>query len=201
MYDCERYFCMTGALVPGIGRITIEARDIADLQKRMLAGELEPKQTAAPRVKPDESAEDFRLIAEVQKEVRTADPVALEEAFKNRHPERYAARNLEKGERAGKSYFRYSIESFLARNPTSARSEAEPLDPGPYRIHDGCICVEKDTQDGPIRRRLCNFVAHVEEEIVLDDGAETTRAFVLRGTLANGGRFYRFACQPQDLAA
>jgi hypothetical protein len=58
--------------------------------------------------------------------------------------------------------------------------------PGPYRIEGGCICVEKDTQNGPIRKPLCNFVAHVEEEIVLDDGAETIRAFVLRGTLANG---------------
>jgi hypothetical protein len=65
--------------------------------------------------------------------------------------------------------------------------EAAALEcPGPYRIEGGCICVEKDTQNGPIRRPLCNFVAHVEEEIVLDDGAETTRAFVLRGTLANG---------------
>jgi hypothetical protein len=187
MYDCERYFCMTGALVPGIGHRKIEARDIADLQERMLAGELEPKQTAAPRVETDESAEDFRLIAEVQKEVRTADSVALEEAFKNRHPERYAARNLEKGQRAGRSYLRYSIDSFLARNPASAGNEAAPIDPGPYRIDRGRICVEKDTQHGPIRRALCNFIAHVEEEIVLDDGAETTRAFVVQGTLANGG--------------
>jgi hypothetical protein len=60
------------------------------------------------------------------------------------------------------------------------------VDPGPYRIEGGCICVEKNTQNGPIRRSLCNFVAHVEEEIVLDDGSETTRAFVLRGTLAGG---------------
>ena len=34
------------------------------------------------KVKIDESAEDFRLIAGVQKEVQTSDPVALEEAFK-----------------------------------------------------------------------------------------------------------------------
>jgi Bifunctional DNA primase/polymerase, N-terminal/Domain of unknown function (DUF927) len=55
-----------------------------------------------------------------------------------------------------------------------------------YRIARGCICVEKDTQHGPVQKPLCNFVARVEEEIVLDDGAETNRAFVLQGTLANG---------------
>jgi hypothetical protein len=58
--------------------------------------------------------------------------------------------------------------------------------PGPYRVKDGCIYIEKQTRNGPTLRPLCNFVAHVEEEIVLDDGAETIRAFVLSGTLANG---------------
>jgi putative DNA primase/helicase len=66
MYDHGRFFCMTGAW-DGTGRLTIEARDLAGLQKRMLAGELEPKQTTAPKLKTDESAEDFRLIREVQK--------------------------------------------------------------------------------------------------------------------------------------
>jgi hypothetical protein len=35
---------------------------------------------------------------------------------------------------------------------------------------------------------LCNFVARVTEELVLDDGAETTRAFMLEGQLDNGLR-------------
>jgi putative DNA primase/helicase len=120
MYDCERYFCMTGALVPGVGRRTIEARDIADLQRRMLAGELEPEQTSR-NAKIDESSEDFRLIGEVQKQARTSDSTVLEEAFRNQYPERYAERNREKGDRAGKNYFRYSIENFLARNHSAAK--------------------------------------------------------------------------------
>src|SRR5260370_8038225 len=37
MEDCGRYFCMTGALVEGAGRGKIEPRDLAWLQKRMLA--------------------------------------------------------------------------------------------------------------------------------------------------------------------
>jgi putative DNA primase/helicase len=121
MYDSERYFCMTGALVPGIGRGTIEARDIADLQKRMLAGEFGSPSSKAKRAKDDSaSAEDFRLIGEVQKQVRTSDPAVLEEAFRTQYPERYAERNCEKDDRAGKNYFRYSIEKFLARNHSAA---------------------------------------------------------------------------------
>ena len=58
-----------------------------------------------------------RLIADVQKQVRVSDPAEFEEAFRRQHPERYAKRNHEKRNRAGKSYFRYSIENFLARNP------------------------------------------------------------------------------------
>jgi hypothetical protein len=73
----------------------------------------------------------------------------------------------------------------LEEIPGSENGEPS-VDPGPYRIEGGCICVEKNAQNGPIRRPLSNFVAHVVEEIELDDGSETTRAFVLRGTLASG---------------
>jgi hypothetical protein len=59
----------------------------------------------------------------------------LEEAFKNRHPERYAGRNLEKGDRSGRSYFRYSIENFLVRNPAAAGTGSSPKPDGlPERI-------------------------------------------------------------------
>jgi putative DNA primase/helicase len=122
MYDSKRFFCMTGALVPGIGRGTIEARDIAGLQKRMLAGEFGSGQAAASKVKTDESAEDFRLIGQVQKQVRTSDPAVLEEAFRKQHPERYAERNREKGNRAGKNYISYTIENFLARNHSARQT-------------------------------------------------------------------------------
>jgi hypothetical protein len=120
MYDCDRYFCMTEALVPGIGRGTIERRDIAGLQKRMLAGECGSSSKAKPARDESESAEDCRLIGEVQKQVSTSDPEVLEESFRKQHSERYAERNREKGARGGKSYFRCSIENFLARNYCAA---------------------------------------------------------------------------------
>jgi putative DNA primase/helicase len=124
MYDSKRFFCMTGVLVPCVGRETIEARDLACLQRRMLAGEFGPSSLKAKGEK-DESAEDWRLIGDVQKQVCTSDPAAFEEAFRKQHPERYEERNREKRNRVGKSYFRYSIENFLARNP---------LESGPARI-------------------------------------------------------------------
>ena len=60
------------------------------------------------------------------------------------------------------------------------------IDAGPYRIEARRICIDKNTRDGAICRPLCNFVAKVDEEIVLDDGAETSRAFLLTGSLASG---------------
>lgn len=136
MYDCKRYFCMTGALLSGIGCGTIEARDIADLQKRMLAGTFGSSSSKAKRTKDDSaSAEDFRLIGEVQKQAQTSDPAVLEEAFRKQYPERYDQRNREKRHRAGNRYFRYSIENFLARNP---------LESSPARIGS----TREDTSNG-----------------------------------------------------
>ena len=64
--------------------------------------------------------------------------------------------------------------------------EQEAIDAGPYEVDRGRICIVRMKEHGPVRVPLCNFVARVIEEIVLDDGAETTRAFVLEGELATG---------------
>ncbi len=61
-------------------------------------------------------------------------------------------------------------------------------DPGPYRIADGHICVERMKEHGPVRTPLCNFVARIAEEIILDDGAETALAFEIEGQLSTGER-------------
>jgi len=58
---------------------------------------------------------------------------------------------------------------------------------GPYRVEDGCIVRERQTKDGPIVNPLCNFTANVSEEIILDDGVETTRTFLINGQLQGGG--------------
>jgi len=145
MYDCGRFFCMTGVTPDGLGRRTIEQRDLRALQQRMLAGEFvfeeaasnKPKASKTSKTKRDESGEDWRLIEEVQKQTQTSDAATLEEEFKKQYPERYAERNREKGDREGQDYFRYTIEHFLERNlstdgiigriPVTEKSNAERL--------------------------------------------------------------------------
>lgn len=75
----------------------------------------------------------------------------------------------------------------------SAPSEKEPLEATPnadacfpYKVKDGLICVQKNTREGAVDAPLCNFTAKVTEEVVLDDGAETTRAFQVQGKLDTG---------------
>ena len=74
------------------------------------------------------------------------------------------------------------VEDLVAKDPHK-RTEG-----GPYRVENGCLCREKATGHGPIVEPLCNFTAAVTEEVVLDDGIESTRAFVIEGTLDSGVR-------------
>lgn len=180
MYSHVRFFVMTGEVQ--FGRAVIKHRSVADLQRRMVASQLDPAQrTNGKWPRTDDSAEDYRLIVEIQREVGSNSADVLEAEFRKRYPERYAARNREKGQRGEKNYIRYTIDRLLAKD--AVRLSA---DPGPYRIDAGRICIRKNTNQGVILNPLCNFVAQISEEIVLDDGAETARAFILSGTLSSG---------------
>jgi hypothetical protein len=55
-----------------------------------------------------------------------------------------------------------------------------------YTIENGRLCRVRNTKDGPVVDPLANFSARVTEEIVQDDGAEVTRAFILTGVLDSG---------------
>jgi len=57
----------------------------------------------------------------------------------------------------------------------------------PYAVEDGRIVRYRETKDGTVMEPLCNFDAQIKEEIVLDDGAESTRAFIVGGTIESGG--------------
>jgi hypothetical protein len=72
------------------------------------------------------------------------------------------------------------------RHIETAERETQPATSGPYRIEGGRIVRERMTKDGPVVESLCNFNAWVHEEVVLDDGAEATRAFQIQGKLENG---------------
>jgi hypothetical protein len=55
-----------------------------------------------------------------------------------------------------------------------------------YLVDKGRICRVKKTKDGDITEPLCNFTAAVMEEMILDDGVESTRAFLVQGRLETG---------------
>jgi hypothetical protein len=58
----------------------------------------------------------------------------------------------------------------------------------PYGVESGCIVHYRQTKDAVVTDVLCNFAARIKEEIILDDGAETTQAFVIEGRLESGNQ-------------
>lgn len=128
MYSDKKIMATTGNCEFLLGSESIESRDLSALFARAEAGEFAPQRAAKPKVAANDSDEDWRLIGEVQREAQCQDTAALEAAFQKAHPERYAARNREKGGRAGQNYFRYTIENFLRRNPPpeAAKPKGKP---------------------------------------------------------------------------
>jgi hypothetical protein len=73
--------------------------------------------------------------------------------------------------------------------PAKVTKSAADLDnarTAPYQIEDGRLSVEKLTPNGLVTLPLANFTARITEEIVLDDGLETKRAFLIEGQLDTG---------------
>ena len=59
--------------------------------------------------------------------------------------------------------------------------------PQPYAIRDGRFChLTTDRGGGRVATCLCNFTAHIDEEITYDDGAELRREFRVSGRLDTG---------------
>ncbi|MCI0723825.1 MAG: bifunctional DNA primase/polymerase [Acidobacteria bacterium] len=54
-----------------------------------------------------------------------------------------------------------------------------------YVISRGEMCFLKERDGHRIPTSLCNFSAEIVEEVIQDDGAETTRVFVLEGALGD----------------
>lgn len=79
-----------------------------------------------------------------------------------------------------------SVPELLSHASPALRSIAHDDDTeaaGPYRIEHGRLCVEKLTRDGAITIPLCNFSCRIEQEVVIDNGVDETRAFVVQGRL------------------
>jgi hypothetical protein len=67
----------------------------------------------------------------------------------------------------------------LAGDPASQRA-------GIYAVVNGCFAYVKHTYLVEEWWPICNFTAQIAEDITLDDGIETHRVAVIRGTLATG---------------
>ena len=59
----------------------------------------------------------------------------------------------------------------------------------PYYTENGCLCyLPVGRQDSP-GIMLCNFAPRIVCEVIVDDGAEKTRRYLIGGTDANGNNF------------
>jgi putative DNA primase/helicase len=145
MFDGGKFFTLTGKMEPGIGRATVEERDLTNIHSRMMAGAFNFYPVSSPRSwNKDKSPEKIsagktsksegkfsetrsvaRIIGELHKELPTADAAALESAFKAQYPERYE-QSLKKKSRGGKNWIRYSIERLLKKWDSP---DAEPFVP------------------------------------------------------------------------
>lgn len=59
---------------------------------------------------------------------------------------------------------------------------------GPYKSRSGRTYYSKQTHHGVVQLLLSNFVARISQELILDDGRETSRAFEIMGVLASENR-------------
>lgn len=124
IYSQGRFFTVTGEHVAGTPEAVQPCEHLAEIQAKMLAG-LAPELPKAPTAKPDESGEDFKLVRHVYQETKFKDAAKLEKEIETRYPERFAARNKEKGTRQGKTYFRYTCENFL-KDVKDEKPETKP---------------------------------------------------------------------------
>ena len=69
-----------------------------------------------------------------------------------------------------------------------------------YDIVNGCLCVNRKTQDGMRADPIAMFDARIVAEVVLDDGAEEKRRFALEGTNCNGLPLERIEVPAEEYA-
>lgn len=80
----------------------------------------------------------------------------------------------------------HKMQDWLEINGDTAKPNDQASTAWPYGINSGRLTYVRDTNDGPVVVPLCNFVARIREELLLDDGVETKREFVVDGKLDSG---------------
>ncbi len=165
IYADKKPMAMTGRVLEvwegGRGCASIEAPDISKLFALAEAGEFAPKNLQVkPPATDDESAKDWELIGELQRKVNVQDAAALEAEFAKAYPERYVARNREKGTRGGKTWFRYESETYLQKNPPKSQL-------GGVAVLDDPIIKEED-EPLPVFPKLPGPLGQLVEAITAD---------------------------------
>ena len=97
-------------------------------------------------------------------------------------PEHYESR---RGKADGSDAKHEDHDESETKESRDAAGKADRLTDGyPYAVEDGRIVRYQTVKERQvISQPLCNFDAKIKEEIVLDDGAETHREFVIKGRL------------------
>jgi len=93
---------------------------------------------------------------------------------------------------SGADHAKVGLDDFFAAGHTVddlmrlARERGPEPDTSLYFVEGGRTYRRKLTRDGMVPEVLSNFEASVTQEMVLDDGVEITRAFMVEGTLDSG---------------
>jgi hypothetical protein len=86
--------------------------------------------------------------------------------------------------------------------PADDPMDANPEDDHPrYIVKGGAIYSLERTKEGQYYRRLCNFNARIDRQIVRDDGQTTTRHMQIAGGLDTGERFPQVRVCAEDFAS
>ncbi len=70
---------------------------------------------------------------------------------------------------------------------------------GPYAVENGCLVHYGD--EGKDSITINNFIAEITEEVVVDDGAEQTREFVIEGETDRGEKLPRITVPAREFAS
>jgi hypothetical protein len=126
LYDRDKAMTLTGCVQGArTERSEIRTVDLTGLYSRLrtLDPSYVPTTQSAKRTKgkpvgngASQSERDFSIIALLHLSLgRPDDPDVIEQAFRQKYSQQYAARNQQKGQRCGVNYIRYSIERYLRR--------------------------------------------------------------------------------------
>ena len=90
----------------------------------------------------------------------------------------------------------------IARNRGESKHHTRSGTTLPYGVSNGRLCVAKyDLQGFSMPVDLCNFAAHIDAEVIRDDGAECARFYEIETVLADGRPLPRSTIPTRELAS